>query len=266
MEELTFKVQRYLPGKDKKPYLQQFTVPLRKGMTVLDGLIYIKENMDNTLSFRSSCRMGICGSCGMLVNSFPMLACHTPVEELGTGTITVMSLPNYPIIRDLVPELAPLFEKHRSVKPYVIGRGEIEEPEAEFVQSTDELEAYAQFSYCIKCGLCMSACPTVAWDDLFLGPQSLTQAYRYCTDTRDAGARERFCQADSRHGIWLCHLAGACSEACPKGVDPALAMQLLKRAMVASSLRLKRRRRLAPIAPAPTAMKPKLEVPEFTVK
>lgn len=266
MQELTFKVQRYLPGKDKKPYLQQFTIPLRKGMTVLDGLIYIKENMDNTLSFRSSCRMGICGSCGMLVNSFPMLACHTPVEELGAGTITVRSLPNYPIIRDLVPDLVPLFEKHRSIKPYVTGRGESEEPEAEFVQSTDELEAYAQFSYCVKCGLCMSACPTVAWDDLFLGPQSLTQAYRYCTDTRDTGARERFCQADSRHGIWLCHLAGACSEACPKGVDPALAIQLLKRAMVASSLRLRRGKRPAPIAPAPTVIKPKIEVPEFTVK
>jgi len=268
MQELTFKVQRYLPGKDKKPYIQEFTIPLRKGMTVLDSLIYIKENLDNTLSFRSSCRMGICGSCGVFINHFPMLACHTPVEELGTNTIEVKSLPNFPVIRDLVADLDPLFEKHRSIKPYIISleREESEKPTAELLQSAEGLESYMQFAYCVKCGLCMAACPTVATDDLFLGPQPLGQAYRYCTDTRDTGAKERFHQADSRHGVWLCHLAGACSEACPKGVDPALAIQLLKRAMVGDSRRLRKKREPAPIAQPPAESKPKVEVPEFTVK
>lgn len=268
MQELTFKVQRYLPGKDEKPYLQEFLVPLRKGMTVLDGLIYIKENLDNTLAYRSSCRMGICGSCGMFVNRLPRLACHTPVEELETDTIDVKSLPNFPVIRDLVADLDLLFDKHRSLKPYIVGL-EVEKakrPSSELLQSSGELESYAQFSYCVKCGLCMSACPTVATDPLFLGPQALGQAYRYCVDTRDSASKERFREADSRHGIWLCHLAGACSEACPKGVDPAFAIQLLKRAMVLDALRLRKAKVLAPTAQTPTESKPKITVPEFTVK
>lgn len=268
MKKLTFRVQRYLPGRDKKPYIQEFTVPSHKGMTVLDSLIYIKENIDNTLSFRSSCRMGICGSCGMLINNFPVLACHTPVEELGADRIEVRSLPNFAIIRDLVADLDPLFEKHRSLKPYIISpaREEAEEATAELLQSVEELEGYVQFAYCVKCGLCMAACPTVATDALFPGPQPLGQAYRYCTESRDTGAKERFRHADSRHGVWRCHLAGACSEACPKGVDPALAIQLLKRAMVADSLRLRKKKGPAPIAQPPTESKPKIDVPEFTVK
>ena len=268
MEQLTFKVQRYLPGKDEKPYVQQFTVPMKPGLTVLDGLIYIKENIDNTLSFRSSCRMGICGSCGVLVNNFPMLACHTPVEELKTDRITVKSLPNFPIIRDLVADLDPLFQKHRSMKPYIISRDESEEeePAVELLQPQEELEGFVQFAYCVKCGLCMAACPTVATDALFLGPQPLGQAYRYCSDRRDSGDKERFKEADGRHGLWLCHLAGACSEACPKGVDPALALQLLKRAMVADNLRLRKKREPAAAAGPPAESKPKIEVPQFTVK
>lgn len=245
--------------------MQEFTLPMRKGMTVLDGLLYIKEHLDNTLAFRSSCRMGICGSCGMLINSFPMLACHTPVEELKATTITVKSLPNFPVVRDLVPDLDSLFEKHRSVRPFVMGRGDVEEA-AELIQPAEVLESYVQFAYCVKCGMCMSACPTVAWDDRFLGPQPLAQAYRYCADTRDMGARDRFRKADSRHGVWLCHLAGACSEACPKGVDPALALQLLKRAMAADTLRLRKREEPAPTAQLPTESKPRIEYPEFTVK
>ncbi len=267
MQELTFRVQRYNPGENKEPYLQEFTIPSSQGMTVLDGLIYIKENVDNTLSFRSSCRMGICGSCGMLINNFPMLACHSPVEELKTDRIEVRSLPNFPVIRDLVPSLDPLFAKHKSIKPYIIGPDmkEVEAPTSEYSQSREELEAYVQFAYCVKCGLCMAACPSVATDSLFLGPQPLGQAYRYCADRRDIGAKERFHVADSPHGIWLCHLAGACSEACPKGVDPALAIQLLKRAMVSDSLRLRKKKKPASLAQPPATSKPKIDVPEFTV-
>ncbi|HEY49670.1 MAG TPA: succinate dehydrogenase iron-sulfur subunit [Dehalococcoidia bacterium] len=268
MQDLTFRVQRYLPGKDSKPYMQEFTVPMRQGLTVLDGLIYIKENLDNTLSFRSSCRMGICGSCGMLINNFPMLACHTPVEELNTDTITVKSLPNFPIIRDLVADLDPLFEKHRSIDPYIVmaETGDLNKLTAQFLQSGEELQSYLQFAYCVKCGLCMAACPTVSTDEFFLGPQPLCQGYRYCTDRRDTGAKQRFEKADSGHGVWLCHLAGACSEACPKGVDPALAIQLLKRAMVFDSLRLRKKPEPATPAQPIAESKPKIEVPEFTVK
>jgi len=268
MKELTFRVQRYLPGNDKKPYMQEFKVPMRQGLTVLDGLLYIKENIDNTLSFRSSCRMGICGSCGMLINNFPMLACHTPVEELKADTITVKSLPNFPIVRDLVADLDPLFQKHKSIKPYVISSKEKDAGEltACFLQSNEELHSYVQFAYCVKCGLCMAACPTVATDALFLGPQPLGQAYRYCSDRRGDGNRQRFKQADTRHGVWLCHLAGACSEACPKGVDPALAIQLLKRVMAFDSLRLSKKPQPPEMAGPVAEAKPKVEVPEFTAK
>src|SRR5512136_1588582 len=130
-QELRFTVQRYTPGEDARPRMQEFTFPYKKGMTLLEGLLYIKENIDNTLSFRSSCRMGICGSCGVLVNHFPMLACHTPVEELKTDRITLKSLPNFPIVRDLVADLGPLFEKHKSIKPYRISAEEVKEPTAE---------------------------------------------------------------------------------------------------------------------------------------
>jgi succinate dehydrogenase / fumarate reductase iron-sulfur subunit len=267
MEKITFKVQRYDPDKDKKPHIQVFTIPFKHGMTVLDGLIYIKENIDNTLSFRSSCRMGICGSCGMLINNLPMLACHTPIEELKKDTVTVKSLPNFPIVKDLVPDLTPLFENHKFIKPYLIqAMEEIEKPTAEFLQEQLQLEEFVQFAYCVKCGLCMAACPTVATDKHFLGPQPLAQAYRYSADRRDAGAKERFKQTDTPHGLWLCHLAGACSEACPKGVDPALAIQLLKRATLADGFRLTKKKAQPTVAASLEQKKPRVAVPEFTIK
>jgi len=268
IEKLCFRVQRYDPDRDRAPYLEKFIIPFHHGMTVLDGLLYIKENIDSTLTFRASCRMSICGSCGMLINGLPRLACHTPIEELRKETLEIRSLPNFPVIKDLVADLVPLFEKHSSIKPYIMrpDNEEVETPTAEFLQSPKELEDYLQFAYCTKCGICMAACPTVATDRLFLGPEPLAQAYRYCADNRDANTGERIKEVDSPHGVWLCHLAGACSQACPKGVDPALAVQLLKRTVVSRSLGLSRERKPAPLAPPPAEIKPKLPVPEFTAK
>ncbi|MDD5095506.1 MAG: succinate dehydrogenase iron-sulfur subunit [Dehalococcoidia bacterium] len=267
-QDLYFKVQRYTPGEDQKPRMQDFTIPYKKGMTLLEGLIYIKETIDNTLCFRCSCRMGICGSCGVLVNNLPMLACHTPIEELETDRITVKSLPNFPIVRDMVADLTPLFEKHKSVKPYVIGPNKetLERPQTGLAQSPEELESFVQFAYCVKCGLCMAACPTVATDEHFLGPQPLAAVYRYCTDRRDQGEKERFGIVNAPHGLWLCHLAGACSEVCPKGVDPAFAIQLLKRGNISASLGMQKKRIPAPMVAPSKDVKPKIEVPKFTVK
>ena len=267
-EKLLFKVQRYEPTRDEKPCLQEFTVPFSPGMTILDGLFYIKEKLDSALAFRASCRMGICGSCGMLINNFPRLACHTPVEELKEYTLEIKSLPNLAIVKDLVSDFTPLFEKHKSIRPYILRSDaqEVEEPSREFIQFPQQLEDYLQFTYCTKCGICLAACPTSATDRLFLGPQSLAQAYRYCADSRDEGAKERIPIVDSRHGIWLCHLAGACSEACPKGSDPALAIQLLKRMIILRSLRLGKAKKASPIAAPPTEEKPKVVVPEFTAR
>lgn len=267
-EQIKFQVQKYNPEQAGPPRLQEFTVPASRGMTVLDGLIYIKENLDSTLTFRTSCRMGICGSCGVLVNNYPHLACHTQIEEFHSHRLTIKPLPNLPNIKDLVVDLTPMFDNHKSIKPYLIRHdtSEMENLAAELAQKPQELNDFLQFAYCIKCGLCVSACPTSASDKLFLGPQALAQCYRYCADNRDDGQQERFPLVDSNHGVWHCHLAGACSEACPKGVDPALAIQLLKRRLASQALGFGKKQRPSPAVPPSTESKPKIPSPEFTVK
>ncbi|WP_324717328.1 succinate dehydrogenase iron-sulfur subunit [Carboxydochorda subterranea] len=230
---VTLRVARFDPYRDTELHWQTYQVPTVPGMTVLDALFSVKEHQDGSLAFRSSCRMGVCGSCGMFINGKPRLACQTQVVELG-DTIEVAPLPNHDVIRDLVPDLTPTFEKHRAVKPYLIRQdgAEMEAPTREFRQTPEEMEAYLQFAYCLKCSLCVAACPTVATDPHFLGPQALAQAYRYTADSRDGGWAERLPVLDTTHGVYECHLAGACSEACPKGVDPAFGIQLLKRTVV----------------------------------
>jgi succinate dehydrogenase / fumarate reductase iron-sulfur subunit len=267
-KQIKFRVQRYDPENGGKPHFQEFEVPCSKGMTVLDGLIYIKENLDSTLAFRTSCRMAICGSCGMLVNNYPHLACHSQIEEFCSEKLTVKPLPNLPIIKDLVIDLMPFFEVHKAIKPWVIRSDfeEMENPTTEFCQSHQAFESFLQFTYCVKCGICVSACPTSASDKLFHGPQALAQCYRYCADNRDDGEPERFPVVGTDHGVWHCHLAGACSESCPKGVDPALAIQLLKRRMSSRALGLGKKELPAPTALPPTQSKPKIPFPEFTVK
>jgi len=267
VKNTAFKVQRYNPEDGGALHIQEFTVPAVRGMTVLDGLIYIKENLDSTLTFRTSCRMGICGSCGMLVNNYPHLACHTQIEEFHAGTLTIKPLANLPIIKDLVVDLGPLFASHKAIMPYILrDEGEMASPSAEFAETPQELNSFLQFAYCVKCGICLSACPTSASDELFLGPQAMTQCYRYCADNRDAGQQERLKTVDTDHGIWRCHLAGACSDACPKGVDPALAIQLLRRKLASQALGMGKKQQPSPVVPPPTEFKEKVPYPEFTAK
>ena len=267
--EIKFKVQRYNPENGSDVHFDHFIVPFHAGMTILDGLLYIKENFDASLSFRTSCRMGICGSCAMLINDYPHLACHTQIEEFNTDKLTVKSLPNLPIIKDLVPDLDILFKNHNSIKPYVISEDEEEmrNPSAEFHQTPEELNSFLQFTYCIKCGICVAACPTSASHQNFLGPQALAQCYRYSADSRDNGFDQRIDSVDNKHGVWHCHFAGACSEVCPKGLDPALAVQLLKRKLVQKALGFKKEKKAAQVVILPNnASKPKVPVPEFTVQ
>jgi succinate dehydrogenase / fumarate reductase iron-sulfur subunit len=217
-----------------KPHHQTFEIPFEPGMTVLSALLYAKERLDHSLAIRFSCRMASCGSCGMRINGLPKLACYTQIKELGNGPITVEPLTHYPLVRDLVTDLQEFFQKHRSVRSYLLrhDKAEQEAPTSEYAQSSQEVDDFLQFAYCIKCGLCNAACPTVASDASFIGPQALGQAYRYVADSRDEGARERIKVIDRAHGIWRCHFAGACSFVCPKGVDPALAIQRLRKAVV----------------------------------
>ncbi|MBM3897926.1 MAG: succinate dehydrogenase iron-sulfur subunit [Thaumarchaeota archaeon] len=212
-----------------KEHFEEFKIPLQKGMSVLDALIYAKENLDHSIAIRYSCRMAICGSCGMKVNGRAVLACYTQISELKSGEIKVEPLDNCSIIRDLVTDFAEFFSHHKSVHPYLIRKDAKENPVKEFLQKPEEVEKYLQYSYCIKCGLCYSACPTVAADKEFPGPQALVQAYRYIADSRDQGMEKRIDVIDTAHGVARCHFAGTCSSVCPKGIDPAQGIQFLRR-------------------------------------
>ncbi len=258
---VTVRVSRFHPETDRSPGQQDFLVPAGPGMTVLDALVHIKEHLDGSLAYRSSCRMGICGSCGMFINGLPRLACQTQIRSLGP-LVTVGPLPNYPVVRDVVPDLEPMVTHHTAVRPFIIRAGEEQEhPTAEYLQTPVELDAYLQFAYCIKCGICLSACPTLATDPAFTGPQALAQAYRYSADSRDDARRVRLGAVDVSQGIWRCHLAGACTEACPKGVDPALAIQLLKRLVVADALGIGRRRKPGLVAPPNMQVQRRPDIP-----
>ncbi len=271
IKTVVFEVLRYNPEKDSAPKLQEFSVPVTKGMTVLDGLHWIKEHKDPSLAWRSSCRMGVCGSCGMFINGLPRLACNNQIVHVGSDRITVKPLPNFDIIRDLVPDLESLFNRHRAVKPYLIRKDLAEQnlPTSEYFQSNEELLNYIQFAYCIKCGLCLSGCPTVATSKDFIGPQALAQGWRYCADSRDEGTQERAEELYSTHGVYRCHFAGECSHVCPKGVDPALAIQLAKQDAFLKSFGLRSQRKAAPAASPIQNWVPRTDIPkapEPTVK
>lgn len=226
VKTVIMRVRRYDPEKKEIPSYMEYKVPVQKGMTVLDGVLYIKEHLDPSLSVRYSCRMGICGSCGMIINGKEKLACQTQILELNKDLIKVEPMGNYKVIKDLVPDLTNLFRSHEAVKPFIVR--EEEKTTGEFLQTPGEREKYEMFTDCILCGACLSACPTSATDELYLGPQALAQAFRYISDNRDDGFYERLNALDSRHGVWRCHFSGSCSEVCPKGVDPALGIQLMK--------------------------------------
>lgn len=265
---INFHVTRFNPESDSAPYVKTYSLPVREGMTVLDGLHYIKENLDPTLVWRFSCRMGVCGSCGMLLNGRPTLACNTQILHIAETDLTVGPLPNFEIIRDFVPDLMPMFEKHRDIKPYIVRQDEAElnTSQGEFYQSPEELEAYLQFTYCIKCGCCMGACPTLATDVRYLGPMPLAAAARYNRDTRDDGRRDRNELTGSAHGAFRCHYAGECSRACPKGVDPAKAIQHMKRQLVLDYLHLARKKKPCAIMHGPGQGKPLPNIPTAPAK
>jgi succinate dehydrogenase / fumarate reductase iron-sulfur subunit len=271
MQEVIFKVLRYNPEVDSRAYFKEYNVPVTVGLTCLDGLLFIKENLDATLSMRYSCRMGICGSCAMIINGKPDLACHLQISHINAKVIRFEPLFNHPLIRDLICDFSLFFERHRKVKPYLIRSqpDEQEKPVLEYKQDPNELEGYLQFSYCLKCGCCFSVCPTAATDKLFLGPQALCSSCRYIIDSRDEGFYQRLAILDSDHSLWNCHFAGSCAHVCPKGVDPALAIQLLKRLFVQGRLGWYKKDKGANIIesprPNPEKIKKAPKPPPFTI-
>ena len=207
----------------------EFKIPYQKWTTVLDAILEVKKHLDHSIAVRYSCRQASCGSCGMMINGKPSLACFTKITELNSDVVTVKPMNNFPIIRDLVVGFDKMFANHKKIQPYIIREdSEVSGNTKEFLQTPEDVEKYIQFSCCIKCGLCNSACPTMATDSSFIGPQALAQAYRYVADNRDKGKKNRLKIIDDSHGIFRCHSAGSCSQVCPKGVDPAMGIQLLR--------------------------------------
>ncbi len=227
-DKITLQVARYRPEQEAEPTYQEYEVPCHPEWVVLDGINYVKDHLDGTLSYRWSCRMGICGSCGMNVNGEPVLTCASFLTDYAPGPIRVEPLPNFPVIRDLVVEIGDFIRKMTVVKPWIIRKEEKPLAEGEYRQTPEELEDYKQFSMCIDCMLCYAACPVYGLDPTFLGPAAIALAQRYNLDSRDEGAKERLEVLSQPDGIWGCTFVGDCTRVCPKKVDPAGAIQRYK--------------------------------------
>ena len=226
--QVALEVFRFLPDDDPEPHFQQYEIPYREDWVVLDALNHIKNQVDATLSFRWSCRMGVCGSCGMMLNGEPRLTCEAFLHEFYPGPIRVEPLSYFPVVRDLVINMDDFMAKLSAVKPWLIPEEPKPVEEGEYLQSPGEKARYQRFSMCINCMLCYSACPVYGLDSNFVGPAALALAQRYNLDSRDGGQRERAEIVTSHEGIWECTYVGDCTRVCPKDVDPAGAIQMAK--------------------------------------
>jgi len=225
---ITIEVLRYRPEAETEPVYQRYEVPFRKDWVILDALNYIKDNLDGTLSYRWSCRMGVCGSCGMMVNGTPVLTCAAFLEKFLPGPVRVEPLAHFPIVRDLVIQIDDFMRKLQHVKPWIIREEEQPLSEGEYLQTPAQREEYEQFSMCINCMLCYAACPVYGLEPSFIGPAAIALAQRYNLDNRDQGQKQRLELLSQDEGIWQCTLVGECSVVCPKHVDPAGAIQRYK--------------------------------------
>jgi fumarate reductase iron-sulfur subunit len=236
-DRITLQVARYRPERDAGITVQEYEVPCPKDWVVLDGLNYVKDRVDGTLSYRWSCRMGICGSCGMTVNGEPKLTCATFLADYAPGPVRVEPLRNFPVIRDLVVEIGDFMRKLVSVKPWIVRGREKPLAEGEYLQTPQELDEYKPFSMCINCMLCYAACPIYGLDPHFIGPAAIALAQRYNLDARDEGSAERMEILSQHDGIWGCTFVGECTKVCPKNVDPAGAIQRYKLSAAVDALK-----------------------------
>ena len=218
------RVLRYRPEQEDEPVWQSYQVPCTHDTSVLEALQQIKDDLDGTLSFRWSCRMAICGSCGMMIDGKPALSCKTFVRNLLPGPVRIEALAHFPIERDLIVSVEKFVEKLEAVKPYLIAKEPRSLAAGEYLQTPAELELFEQYSACINCMLCYSACPQYGLDPGFIGPGALALLHRYNADSRDGGREERMAILNAEEGVWSCTAVGYCSEVCPKHVDPANAV------------------------------------------
>jgi len=225
---ITIEVQRYLPEQESLPFFQSYEAPLKEKWVILDALNYIKDHIDPTLTYRWSCRMGVCGSCGMMINGRPELTCATYLAQYAPGPVRVEPLNYFGVIRDLVVTTDSFMEKLKSVQPWLIRNREKPLSEGEYKQMPAQKEEYDRYSMCINCMLCYSACPVVGLEPEFVGPAAIALAQRYNFDSRDEGSGQRRETLMEEGGVYSCTLVGECSNVCPKSVDPAGAIQRYK--------------------------------------
>jgi fumarate reductase iron-sulfur subunit len=228
--KITIEVLRYAPQPGAQPYPQSWEVEFSEDMSVLQGLQSIKDHQDGSLTFRWSCRMAICGSCGMMIGGVPRLACRTFLRDCLPGPVRVEALAHFPIERDLVVDAEDFMTKLARIKPWIVPREERTLAQGEHLQTPAELEKFEQFSHCINCMLCYAACPQYGLDPSFLGPGITALLHRYNSDSRDAAKAERMELVNAEDGVWGCTAVGYCSVVCPKQVDPANAVNLNKTA------------------------------------
>jgi succinate dehydrogenase / fumarate reductase iron-sulfur subunit len=223
-----FKIYRFDPETEENPRLDTFEVNLDEcGPMVLDALIKIKNEVDPSLTFRRSCREGICGSCSMNIDGKNTLACIKPIEEI-SGYVKIYPLPHLEVIKDLIPDLGHFYKQYSSIKPWMQTKSEVL-PEKERLQSPEDREKLDGLTECILCACCSTSCPSYWWNgDRYLGPAILLQAYRWIIDSRDESTSERLEELDDTFKLYRCHTIMNCATACPKGLNPAKAIASIK--------------------------------------
>ncbi|MFM9975754.1 MAG: succinate dehydrogenase iron-sulfur subunit [Beijerinckiaceae bacterium] len=228
-----FKVYRWNPDDGQNPRTDTYWVDRDDcGPMVLDALIWIKNNVDPTLTFRRSCREGICGSCAMNMGGKNGLACTSGIDDCKTkDAVAIYPLPHMPVIKDLVPDLTRFYAQHASIEPWL--KTTTPAPEKEWKQSKDDREKLDGLYECILCACCSTSCPSYWWNgDRYLGPAVLLQAYRWLIDSRDEATGERLDNLEDPFRLYRCHTIMNCANACPKGLNPAKAIAEVKKMMV----------------------------------
>jgi succinate dehydrogenase / fumarate reductase iron-sulfur subunit len=226
-----FRVYRWNRDDGATPRLDTYTVDLDDcGPMVLHALIKIKDETDPTLTFRRSCREGVCGSCAMNIGGTNTLACTLAIEDV-KGPVTVYPLPHCKVIKDLVPDLGEFFAQHRSIEPWL--KTDTPTPQKEWLQAREDREKLDGLYECILCACCSTSCPSYWWNsERYLGPAILLQAYRWVIDSRDEAAGERLDDLEDPFRLYRCHTILNCAKACPKSLNPAKAIAELKKMMV----------------------------------
>ncbi|MBN9288752.1 MAG: succinate dehydrogenase iron-sulfur subunit [Gammaproteobacteria bacterium] len=229
---MRFSIYRFDPEKDQKPRMQDYEIDLEKSgaVMVLDALLVIKAEQDDTLAFRRSCGEGVCGSDGMNINGKNGLACITPIRSL-SEPIVLRPFPGMPVIRDLVVDMTQFYNQYEKAKPFL--QNEQAPPSKERLQSPAEREKLDGLYECIMCGCCSSSCPSYWWNpDKFMGPAALLQATRFILDSRDDQTRQRLADLNDAYSVFRCRSIMNCVDVCPKGLNPTKAIATIRTKML----------------------------------